>query len=161
LIKTLFSYCDTDKIVTIVPHKKSGSDLYAMSTRHLAFAAALLCFSSVANADPVAAPATPLVTTPPATAPAPGTASPAAPQAAPVAKPATDEQSYSYITGYSDGCATANLRYARQAHVKPNKDPNLYDSDTDYHSGWDHGYRKCEDKVVPGGLSVPGNSVVM
>jgi len=71
------------------------------------------------------------------------------------------EDSSSYTLGYSDGCASANLRYARQEHVKPNKDSKLYDADKEYHDGWDHGYRKCEDKVTPGGLSIPGNSVVM
>lgn len=120
----------------------------------------------MAQADPAATvPSTsqsgpgPAAGPPVASAPAVVAPAPAAPSASPVAKP--QEESYSYVSGYSDGCASANLRYARQEHVKPNKDAKLYDSDADYHSGWDHGYRKCEDKVTPGGLSVPGNSVVM
>jgi hypothetical protein len=80
---------------------------------------------------------------------------------APPSSAAPAEDSISYTQGYSDGCASANLRYARQEHVKPNKDSKLYDADKEYHDGWDHGYRKCEDKVTPGGLSIPGNSVVM
>jgi len=79
----------------------------------------------------------------------------------PSTTPVKQEDSPGYVEGYSDGCASANLRYARQEHVKPNKDSKLYESDQDYHAGWDHGYRKCEDKVSPGGLSVPANSVVM
>jgi len=77
------------------------------------------------------------------------------------ASPPAEEDSAEYTLGYSDGCASANLRYARQEHVKPNRDSKLYDSDKEYHDGWDHGYRKCEDKVTPGGLSIPGNSIVL
>lgn len=66
-----------------------------------------------------------------------------------------------YNVGYNEGCATANLRAARALGVKPGRDSKLYDSDQDYHDGWNKGYRKCEDKINPGGLSVPGNSVIM
>ena len=141
---------------------KQGALAKFMSKRHLILSIVAMFMSQAASADPATTP--PSGATPPAAsqAPAAPTAAPQAPAAAataPASKP--DEESYSYVSGYSDGCASANLRYARQEHVKPNKDPKLYDSDADYHSGWDHGYRKCEDKVTPGGLSVPGNSVVM
>jgi hypothetical protein len=106
---------------------------------------------------------------PPATppsAPAPSTPTTAAAPAVPPAsttppKAQQPEDSPSYVLGYSEGCASANLRYARQEHIKPGRDAKLYDSDNDYHNGWNHGYRKCEDKITPGGLSVPGNSVIM
>ena len=104
------------------------------------------------NAPPPSQPPTTFTVNPPSDTPA----APAAPPA-----PQKEEDSIGYVDGYSDGCASANLRYARQEHVKPNRDSKLYDSDKEYHDGWDHGYRKCEDKVSPGGLSVPGNSVVM
>jgi hypothetical protein len=115
-----------------------------------------------------ASPAAPTNSTP--ASPAPGAAASASPTptsptpAQPAAKPQpgqVDESSASYVSGYSDGCASSNLRYARQAHVKPGRDANLYDSDTDYHAGWDHGYRKCEDKFSPGALPVMGNSIIM
>ena len=72
-----------------------------------------------------------------------------------------DENSAAYVDGYSDGCASANLRYARQAHVKPNRDAKLYDNDNDYHDGWDHGYRKCEDRVTPAARPIMGNSAIL
>ena len=72
-----------------------------------------------------------------------------------------DENSSNYVDGYSDGCASANLRYARQAHVKPNRDGKLYDSDNNYHEGWDHGYRKCEDRVTPSARPIMGNSTIL
>jgi len=120
---------------------------------------AILLGSAASVADPA--------TTSDSAAPAPPTA-PAGPTAAtppstpsPPPKPVSEEDTASYQDGFSDGCASANLRYARQEHVKPNKDPKLYDNDQGYHDGWNHGYRQCEDKITPGGLSVPGNSVVM
>ncbi len=95
-------------------------------------------------------------------------ADPAPPSSPPPASPApkpdadkVDETSFNYVTGYSEGCASSNLRYARQAHVKPNRDSKLYDSDRDYHEGWNHGYRKCEDRVTPGALPVMGNSAIL
>jgi hypothetical protein len=124
--------------------------------------------ASMAVADPAAVPSPP-TTAPAAAAPAPAVSSPSAPADALQPSPALhdtnpaprEEDTASYTDGYSDGCASANLRYARQEHVKPNRDAKLYDSDKGYHDGWDHGYRKCEDKVTPGGLAIPGNSVVL
>lgn len=138
---------------------------------------ALLCgmFALPAAADPApatSAPATPAAaattsaatapaaTAPAATAPAATTTTPAA--SAPAADPnKIDENSASYVDGYSDGCASANLRYAHEAHVKPGRDDKLYSSDNNYHEGWDHGYRKCEDRMTPGALPVMGNSIIM
>lgn len=110
-------------------------------------------------AAPPQAPSTtaPAPTTTPSTAPAQST-TPATP---PASSTQNEENSATYVEGYSDGCASSNLRYARQEHVKPNRDSNLYANDQAYHDGWDHGYRKCEDKITPGGLSIPGNSVIM
>lgn len=127
-----------------------------------------ICGSS-ALADSSATPgATP---TPPPQAPSTTTTAPATPPTAPAESttPATppagstqnEENSASYVEGYSDGCASSNLRYARQEHVKPNRDSNLYANDQAYHDGWDHGYRKCEDKITPGGIAIPGNSIIM
>ncbi len=103
---------------------------------------------SQATAPAAAATTTPVTPVPPASAPPPPAGQ-------------SEENSYTYVTGYSDGCASANLRYARQEHVKPNKDATLYDSDKGYHDGWNHGYRKCEDRSTPGAISVPGNSIIM
>ena len=89
------------------------------------------------------------------------TAPPMSAAPAPAKAATIDENSEPYVDGYSDGCASANLRYARQAHVKPNRDPKLYDTDVNYHQGWDHGYRKCEDSVSPGALPVMGNSIIL
>ena len=111
------------------------------------------------GADPAAA--SQPETSAPAVVPAPPAPAPPSSPAAPATKPVPQEESYSYVSGYSDGCASANLRYARQEHVKPNRDPKLYESDADYRAGWDHGYRKCEDKVTPGGIAIPGNSIVL
>lgn len=118
--------------------------------------AAVLMVAQSALADPAQSPVE-MTPTMPATSPTPS----GPPNAATPTPPPAEEDSASYVGGYSDGCATANLRYARQAHVKPNKDSKLYDGDKEYHDGWNKGYRKCEDKTTPGGLSVPANSVVM
>ena len=94
---------------------------------------------------------------------APPNVAPAAPaqSATPVAsQPEHGEGSPMYNIGFNEGCATSNLRYARQSGQKPGKDDKLYDSDTDYHDGWNKGYRKCEDHVDQGGLPVMGNSVI-
>ncbi len=116
-----------------------------------------------ASTAPANAPASTSSTTTPSNQTANPPASSATP-AAPATKPGSDqvnEKSASYVAGYSDGCASSNLRYARQAHVKPGRDAKLYDSDNDYHAGWDKGYRKCEDRFTPGALPVMGNSVIM
>lgn len=113
-------------------------------------------WSASALADPP--PAT-VAVAPPATPPSTAPAASPTPQKPDPNK--VDETSFNYVTGYSEGCASANLRYARQAHVKPNRDSKLYDGDRDYHEGWDHGYRKCEDHVTPGALPVMGNSSIL
>lgn len=126
-----------------------------------------ICGSS-AVADPAAAPGATSPQAPSTAAPAPTTpststtpAQSATPATPPASSTQNEENSATYVEGYSDGCASSNLRYARQEHVKPNRDSNLYANDQAYHDGWDHGYRKCEDKITPGGLSIPGNSVIM
>jgi hypothetical protein len=145
-------------------------DMSAVKSLFLGMLLALLAADVLA--DPASAPVTSAAPSPAAqpTVPAPATGAPAtnapaaaAPDATQATPPAgqSEEDSYTYVTGYSDGCASANLRYARQEHVKPNKDATLYDSDKGYHDGWNHGYRKCEDHVTPGALPVPGNSVIM
>lgn len=127
----------------------------------------LVSLSALAGQTP-ASPNPAAATTNPSTG---STVSPATGSTVPLGSPPTspvqpsstaqiDENSLSYVDGYSEGCASANLRYAHQAHVKPGRDPKLYDSDNNYHSGWDHGYRKCEDRVTSGGLPVMGNSVI-
>lgn len=120
-----------------------------------AFALCVLTLPVLWSAEALADP------TPPSTAPAqtPSVAPAPAPQTPDPGK--VDENSAGYVDGYSDGCASANLRYARQAHVKPNRDAKLYDNDRNYHEGWDHGYRKCEDRMTPGALPVMGNSIII
>jgi hypothetical protein len=72
-----------------------------------------------------------------------------------------DENSPSYVEGFTDGCATANPRYRKENNLTAKRDPS-YDTDDNYHKGWDKGYYKCEDKVDQGGLALPGgNSVIM
>lgn len=71
-----------------------------------------------------------------------------------------DENSPGYVSGFTDGCATANPRYRKENGLTAKRDP-MYDTDNDYHTGWDKGYLKCEDKVDSGGLPIPGNSVIM
>lgn len=73
-----------------------------------------------------------------------------------------DKNSPIYDQGFRDGCAAVNARFRSQAdHEGPAQDEKLYATDNNYHSGWDYGYRKCEDKVDQGGLPIPGNSVIM
>jgi hypothetical protein len=83
---------------------------------------------------------------------------PTGPGGAPAAK--ADENSPGYVSGFTDGCATANPRYRKENSLTAKRDP-MYDTDNDYHTGWDKGYLKCEDKVDSGGLPIPGNSVIM
>ncbi|HSZ74881.1 MAG TPA: hypothetical protein VK779_08675 [Rhizomicrobium sp.] len=71
-----------------------------------------------------------------------------------------DENSPSYVTGFTDGCATANPRYRKENNLEAKRDPS-YDTDANYKKGWDKGYYKCEDKMDSGGLPIPGNSVIM
>jgi hypothetical protein len=113
------------------------------------------------GATPTAPPQAPSATAPASNAPSTAPAQSATPATPPASSTQNEENSATYVQGYSDGCASSNLRYARQEHVKPNRDSNLYSNDQAYHDGWDHGYRKCEDKITPGGLSIPGNSVIM
>jgi hypothetical protein len=133
-----------------------------------------IVIAQAGGADPVTAPpasqsalastaSAPSNTAAPPTTPAssPSTTPPTNAAPAPAKAATIDENSEPYVDGYSDGCASANLRYARQAHVKPNRDPKLYDSDVNYHQGWDHGYRKCEDTVSPGALPIMGNSIIL
>jgi hypothetical protein len=141
----------------------------AMWTLRVALTCGAVLVMTPGMADPApSAPSSPPVVASPApaanapAASAPTNPSPVTPATAPP-KPQSqqvNENSASYVDGYEDGCASANLRYARQAHVKPNRDPKLYDSDNDYHEGWDHGYRRCEDHVTSGALPVMGNSVI-
>jgi hypothetical protein len=84
-----------------------------------------------------------------------GCASPAPPPGGKI-----DENSAGYVSGFTDGCATANPRYRKENNLTAKRDPQ-YDTDADYHTGWDKGYLKCEDKVDSGGLPIPGNSVIM
>jgi hypothetical protein len=111
------------------------------------------------SADPT--PASSTVLSAPSQATAPAAAATTTPVTPVPPAGQSEDNSYTYVTGYSDGCASANLRYARQEHVKPNKDATRYDSDKGYHDGWNHGYRKCEDRSTPGAISVPGNSIIM
>lgn len=126
---------------------------------------AVLFSVHVAGADPAASTPASAASLPATASPSPTpsvTPSPAPPAATTPTPPVqAEEDTISYSSGYDEGCASANLRFARQSHVKPNRDAKLYDSDKAYHDGWDHGYRKCEDKVTPGGIAIPGNSVVM
>jgi hypothetical protein len=71
-----------------------------------------------------------------------------------------DENSPSYVTGFTDGCATANPRFRKDNNLTAKRDPS-YDTDANYKKGWDKGYYKCEDKMDSGGLPIPGNSVIM
>ena len=71
-----------------------------------------------------------------------------------------DEKSPSYNQGYDDGCAASNQE-ARKAHQGPVKNDQLYSSDAGYYAGWNEGFKKCEDKVTPSALPIPGNSVIM
>jgi len=74
--------------------------------------------------------------------------------------PPANEDSPGYVQGFTDGCATANPRYRKENNLTAKRDPD-YDKDNNYHTGWDKGYLKCEDKVDSGGLPIPGNSVIM
>jgi len=71
-----------------------------------------------------------------------------------------DEKSPSYTQGFDDGCAASNQQ-ARKAHQGPVKNDQLYGSDASYYAGWNDGFKKCEDKVTPSALPIPGNSVIM
>lgn len=71
-----------------------------------------------------------------------------------------DTKSPSYAIGYDDGCAASN-KDARAQHKGPVKNDQLYGSDASYYAGWNEGYKKCEDKVSPSALPIPGNSVIM
>ncbi len=73
---------------------------------------------------------------------------------------AVDKKSASYAVGYNDGCAASN-KNARAQHKGPVKNDELYSSDASYYAGWNDGYKKCEDKVTPSALPIPGNSVIM
>lgn len=57
-----------------------------------------------------------------------------------------DENSPSYVDGFTDGCATANPRYRKENNLTAKRDPS-YDTDANYKKGWDKGYYKCEDKM--------------
>lgn len=71
-----------------------------------------------------------------------------------------DSKSPSYAMGYDDGCAASNQE-ARKAHQGPVKNDQLYGSDPSYYAGWNEGFKKCENKVSPSALPIPGNSVIM
>ena len=71
-----------------------------------------------------------------------------------------DEKSPSYTMGYDDGCAASN-QDARKAHQGPVKNDQLYGSDASYYAGWNDGFKKCENKMTPSALPIPGNSVIM
>ncbi|HSZ74880.1 MAG TPA: hypothetical protein VK779_08670 [Rhizomicrobium sp.] len=72
-----------------------------------------------------------------------------------------DEGSPAYVMGFSDGCATSNPRYRKQNNLTAKRDEAQYNSDNNYHKGWDKGYLSCEDKIDSGGLPIPGNSVIL
>jgi|HubBroStandDraft_2_1064218.scaffolds.fasta_scaffold103817_2 hypothetical protein len=73
-----------------------------------------------------------------------------------------DEGSPAYVMGFSDGCATSNPRYRKQNNLTAKRDEAQYNSDNNYHQGWDKGYLNCEDKVDQGGLPLPGgNSIIL
>ncbi|HUJ02977.1 MAG TPA: hypothetical protein VLW75_05010 [Rhizomicrobium sp.] len=71
-----------------------------------------------------------------------------------------DQKSPSYTMGYDDGCAASN-QDARKAHQGPVKNDQLYGSDASYYAGWNDGFKKCENKMTPSALPIPGNSVIM
>jgi hypothetical protein len=71
-----------------------------------------------------------------------------------------DTKSPSYTMGYDDGCSASNQQ-ARAQHKGPVKNDQLYASDASYYGGWNDGYKKCENKVTPSALPIPGNSVIM
>lgn len=60
----------------------------------------------------------------------------------------------SYAAGFTDGCATASARAARQPGGEQ-RDQTLFKRDRDYRSGWRAGYASCGTTAPTGPLGTP------